>query len=274
MTTRVVHEPPRASEPFTFIGFDTDEPVVAVSLHSGHAVRPELVTAMALPQADRTREEDTAVDRLTTVTRARVSVHASRFEVDLNRPPDSAVYRTPEEAWGLRVWRRLPPEAMLARSLRVHHAFYSQMGQALERLRARFGRFVVLDLHSYNHRRRGPNAPPAKPHGAPEINLGTQSVHREAWGPFIDRFAAELRRGRGYRAHELDVRENVNFFGGYFPRWVNARFGRLGCAIALEFKKTYMDEWSGAVDYDRLDELRLALRRALNAALGLLEEPS
>ncbi len=273
MTTRVAHEPPRASEPFTFIGFDTDEPVVAVSLHSGHAVRPELVTAMALPQADRTREEDTAIDRLATVTRARALVYASRFEVDLNRPPDRAVYRTPEEAWGLRVWRRSPSEAMLAGSLRIHHAFYSQMGQALERLRTRFGRFVVLDLHSYNHRRNGPSSPPAKPHGAPEINLGTQSVNREAWGPFIDRFAAELRCGTA-SAHGLDVRENVKFFGGYFPRWVNARFGRLGCAIALEFKKTYMDEWSGAVDYARLEELRLALRRALNASLRLLEEPS
>jgi hypothetical protein len=31
--------------------------------------------------------------------------HRSRFEVDLNRPRREAVYRIPEDAWGLDIWR-------------------------------------------------------------------------------------------------------------------------------------------------------------------------
>ena len=35
-----------------------------------------------------------------------VSVTRSRFEADLNRPRDRAVYLTPADAWGHQVWRR------------------------------------------------------------------------------------------------------------------------------------------------------------------------
>jgi hypothetical protein len=46
----------------------------------------------------------------------------------------------------------------------------------------------------------------------------------------------------------LDVRTNVKFRGGHMPRWINARYKDSGCAIAVEMKKIYMDEWSGVLD--------------------------
>ena len=38
----------------------------------------------------------------------RIIVNRSRFEVDINRPRDKAVYITPEDAWGLHIWKNIP----------------------------------------------------------------------------------------------------------------------------------------------------------------------
>ena len=43
----------------------------------------------------------------------------------------------------------------------------------------------------------------------------------------------------------LDARENVVFEGRSLAWWVHDRYPRVGCVLALEFKKTFMDEWTG-----------------------------
>lgn len=98
-------------------------PLMAAAIHHGHLLRPELVPWMALSPEDRLREEDPWTGSWTRVADNAVVVHRSRFEVDLNRPRDKAVYSRPEDAWGLRVWRCQPPENALARSL----ALYDQL---------------------------------------------------------------------------------------------------------------------------------------------------
>ena len=40
--------------------------------------------------------------------------------------------------------------------------------------------------------------------------------------------------------------------------WVTVRLTVMGCALALEFKKTFMDEWTGVPDEAHLDALREA----------------
>ena len=64
------------------------------------------------------------------------------------------------------------------------------------------------------------------------------------------------------------MRENVKFRGGYLSTWVHQTFPTSGVALALEFKKTFMDEWSGRADDRHLD----ALSRALAATLPGLAE--
>jgi hypothetical protein len=49
---------------------------------------------------------------------------------------------------------------------------------------------------------------------------------------------------------------------------VHERFPRTGCAIAIEFKKVFMDEWSGEPFPDMLKQLRSALA----ATFPVLEE--
>ncbi len=240
--------------PFSVSGFDTDVPVVAVSLHSGHALRPEIASAIALSDAERLREEDPHIEDLTTVAEARVEVHLSRFEVDLNRPPELCVYRSPEQSWGLRVWQLALPDEVVTRSLLVHRRFYETMHRLLESCARRFGRFVVLDLHSYNHRRAGPEAAPEDPALNPDVNVGTGSMDRARWASVVDRFVRDLALASG-----KDVRENVRFRGGYFPTWVHTNFPDSGCALAIELKKTFMDEWTGALVPGALERFRDAL---------------
>jgi N-formylglutamate deformylase len=80
-------------------------PVVAVALHHGHDLRPEVAKLIALDEAERLREEDPYTGGWTDIADTGVVVERSRFEVDMNRPRDLAVYLEPERAWGLRVWR-------------------------------------------------------------------------------------------------------------------------------------------------------------------------
>lgn len=58
----------------------------------------------------------------------------------------------------------------------------------LDRAEQAFGRFVVYDLHSYNHRRDGPDRPAGAPEDNPDVNLGTGSMARDRWAPVGDAF--------------------------------------------------------------------------------------
>lgn len=233
-------------------------PLIATAIHDGHELRPEVEARVALDEAVRLQEEDPHTRRWTTVAPTRVVPHRSRFEVDLNRPRERAVYRTPADAWGLHVWRDAPDDDLVERSREEYDAFYALMADLVEEGLGVHGCVVVLDVHSYNHRRGGPHGAPDDPRANPEVNVGTASLDRRAWGPLVDRFVAELRdagSGLGLHGGPLDVRENVRFFGGHLARWLHATYGLSVCCLAIELKKTWMDEWTGAVDEDRTRRL-------------------
>lgn len=244
-----------------------DGPIVATAIHDGHAVRPEIAERLALDAPTRLREEDPFTGRLAAVAPTCLVALRSRFEVDLNRRREQAVYRVGADAWGLEVWREPCSTELIGRSLAVYDEFYAALERVLRERERRHGRFVVLDVHSYNHRRHGPDGPPADPAGNPEVNVGTGTVDRARWGPLVDRFCADLRAVEvGGRC--LDVRENVKFRGGAMAAWIHRTFPTSGVALAIELKKTFMDEWSGRPDEQHLD----ALARALTATLPGLTE--
>ena len=242
--------------------------MLATAIHAGHDLRPAIQADMALDDAVRLREEDPFTDRLVAVGGSTVVVHRSRFEVDLNRARSSAVYRTPDDAWGLDLWDHALPEAEVGRSLQLYDSFYARLGRTLDALAAR-GAFVVLDVHSYNHRRNGADEPPASVDDNPQVNVGTGSLDRDVWGHLVERFVHDLGE-RHVLGRRLDVRENVCFEGRELCRWVHERYWGTGCALALEFKKEFMDEWTGAVDLSHLEELRAALASVVPALIGEL----
>lgn len=245
-------------------------PVVAAAIHCGHKLRPDLAPIMNLSERDRFREEDPYTDQWRFIAPTRLVCLHSRFGLDLNRPPGQAVYRRPEDSWGLPVWKEEVPEESVHRSMADYAAFYRDLEDLLRKLERRYRAFLVLDLHTYNHRRAGPDAPPEDPAKNPEINLGTGTMDREYWAPVAERFLAEA-RGFDFVGRHLDVRENVRFFGGEFPAWIHRTFPGTGCALAIEVKKIFMDEWTGAVDLRQL----LAIRRLLAAIVPpLMDELS
>ena len=243
-------------------------PVAAAAVHDGHELRPEVEQEMNLPEADRLREEDPFTGQWTDICPTRIIGRHSRFEVDLNRPRGKAVYRTPEDAWGLQVWKGELPADVAERSLAGYDAFYRAMERLFSEMARQHGRFIVFDLHSYNHRRGGPGAEPEDPAGNPQVNLGTGSMDRRFWAPVVERFIADL-RAYPFPGGPLDVRENVKFRGARFSGWVHETFPRTGCSIAIEFKKFFMDEWTGVPDPALLAAVGDALRSTVP---GVIEE--
>lgn len=247
-----------------------DDPVLVTAIHAGHELRPEVADLMKLSDADRLREEDPFTDNWVGVAKNSIIVDRSRFEVDLNRPREGAVYVVPDDAWGLDIWKSTPPDDLKQRSLEIYDRFYVELGQLCDELVETHGHVVVLDVHSYNHRRGGPDAAVDDPALNPEINLGTESIDG-AWIDLVQAFTQTMSELPFYD-DVLDVRANVKFKGGAMTRWINQRYGDKGLSIAVEMKKIYMDEWTGALEEGIAASIGRILESAAETARTSLTE--
>jgi hypothetical protein len=243
-------------------------PTVGLAIHAGHEIRPDLLSLMKMDEATRLREEDPYTDYWTLACHNQLLTRRSRFEVDLNRKPSEAICVQPADCWNLDIWAQPVNETVVSKSLAEHAAFYQILHHLLAKLQQRHNRFVVFDFHSYNHRRAGPNSPPADPIENPEINVGTGTMDRSFWGPVVERFMTDL-SGFDFMGRSLDVRENVNFRGRYVAEYVHHYFPGTGCVLAIEVKKFFMDEWTGVIDTDQTKTLLEAFRSTMP---GVLEE--
>lgn len=150
----------------------------------------------------------------------------------------------------------------------MYDSFYEALGRRLDEL-ARRGPFVVYDVHSYNHRRDGAEAAPEPEADNPEVNLGTGSLDDRFRG-VADAFAGALAQER-VDGHRIDVRENVKFEGRALAWFVHDRYPGVGCCLALEFRKSFMDEWTGTPSTERLGDLQRALAATHAPVLQALE---
>lgn len=245
-----------------------DSPIIALGLHDGHEIAQELQGHLKLKPHEVFREEDPYTGELADLPVNSLVVHTSRFQVDLNRPREQAIYVKPENAWGLDVWDDVVEERYVGPLLEGYDQFYEMVSEWLDWIIQSHGYFLILDIHSYNHRRDAPNdtAPEVE---NPQINIGTAYNHFK-WRSLAERFV-------GYFSHthisgcRPDVRENVKFKGGGFSQWVNESFGQKGCVLSIEFKKTFMDEWTGRVDIPHLQELKQMMEGCLPLLMDELE---
>ncbi len=253
---------------FCVIELDSPTPIVTAAIHNGHKLSESLSRISALSEKERFREEDPYTGIWGNISENHIVSQRSRFEFDLNRAPEKAMYLLPSDAWGLTLWKRQPSRRLIAQTLNQYHSIYQEIQDGLETLIGRYGKIVILDLHSYNHRRGGPEAPPEDPELNPEINIGTGTMDRDYWAPVVDRFLEDL-RAYEFQGRKWDIRENIKFRGGYFPTWIHSTFGESACCISVEMKKFFMDEWSGRPDWDIIDAIAGALFDTLP---GLQEE--
>jgi hypothetical protein len=246
-----------------------DGPLVAAAIHNGHVVRKELAEFLAVNDWARLREEEPHTGDWTVIAPTRIIGLRSRFEVDLNRPPDRAIYRARTDAWGLRVWKHPPNTDVIARSMSQYHAFYAEVRDLLEELVDHHRRIVVFDLHTYQIRPRRRQENWYITGRLPDVNVGTGTMDRKRWAPLVDRFIAELRTF-DFLGRRLDVRENAIFPGGHFPRRIHDLFPDSVCVLTIEFGKYFLEDKStGNVDLVHVRAIPSALGRTVP---GILEE--
>src|SRR5690606_37397601 len=129
----------------------------------------------------RFREEDPYTAYMVDLPVSKVIVHTSRFMVDFNRLADKAIYKVPEDAWGLQVWKEQFPKFLEEGLMKYYDEFYIKIKELIEETIQKFGYFLILDVHSYNHRRESPDKT-ALAIDNPEINIGTAYNH-DQWHP-------------------------------------------------------------------------------------------
>ncbi|NQV19181.1 MAG: N-formylglutamate amidohydrolase [Armatimonadetes bacterium] len=241
--------------------FEYDSPIVCTAIHNGHFISENIKENLAVYENIQKREEDSYTEFFTEICNNRIIGRTSRFEVDINRTSEKTVYLKPEDAWNLKVRKRPPTKEEIEQSLQKYHEFYSEAEIHFNKMKTKFGKFFVYDIHSYNHRRNGPNGSPADPDKNPEIILGT-NIMSEKWLPLVYDVQKDLRK-IDYFGRQLDVRINIKFPGGNFSKWIHRTFPDSACCIAIEFKKIFMDEWTDELFEDKI----LKLREALNSTL-------
>lgn len=220
----------------------TDSPFWSFAIHDGHQVSSLLEPYYNIDAATRLREEDPYTAVIAELPVNQLVVGTSRFELDLNRAESESIYLQPDQAWGLQVWRETLPETFLDILYRQHQALYRTVDSHLERSIQDFGYFIALDIHSYNCKREHPDCA-INTATDPQINIGTEYISPK-WRQLTDHLVDFMRSQTLYN-EEIDVRENIKFKGGNFGRHLNHRFGDTGCVWSIEFRKDFMDEWTG-----------------------------
>ena len=110
------------SDDYSFIlKIDEYVPYVCGAVHDGHQFRKDLWYNFLHSEYDRWYEEDPETKNMVISHPILISGCDSRFEYDLNRDPENAVFDT---AWGKQLWRNPLPEEEKAKSLQKHTNFY------------------------------------------------------------------------------------------------------------------------------------------------------
>ncbi len=247
-------------------------PVLTTAIHAGHHIRLELQPWLDIAEDKRLREEDPMTDYFLTVADNAIRANRSRFECDLNRPRKTCISADPADSWGLKIWSEHLPQEQIDNSRAIHHDFYESARRLCGALIEKHGRILILDMHSYNHMRDGPDGEPAPRPGNPDIDIGATTLDKEVYGDLLERFVRKL-RSVPLKGKTPDVRINKRFVdGGNFPEWLYDLCGENACIMTLEYKKIFMDEWGTSTDILALQHLRHGLLLAVEDARNTLKD--
>jgi len=176
----------------------------------------------------------------------------SRFEYDLNRAPDSAIY---SDAWGKELWKKPLSDEMKKKSLQKHENFYKVVHALIHKLEEKFGVCVVYDMHSYNWRRWTREVP--------TWNLGTANVDTNRFGNAIESWRSLLEKMNLPNGIVATSKINDTFQGnGYFLKYITEYFKNT-LVLATEAKKIYCDELNQIVYPEVVASIEKTLRADL-----------
>ena len=229
-----------------------------IAIHAGSRIRENLKDKLHARPKDRYREEDPGTDQFIEKLPIQVVALDSRFEYDVNRSEEKAIPLTPEMAWGLTVWNSPLTAAEIAASLDKYREFHLLMDLVSAYLvkqaggKGGSGRAYIFDLHSYCYQRE--QKEPWYVNAKPVINLGTEPINEAVFRDSIDDFLLKLRDIRA-EGRAITVAENEVFKGGYLARRLSALHQDQLAVFPIEFKKIFMDEWSGEFNMPVYKEL-------------------
>ncbi|MCK4852709.1 MAG: N-formylglutamate amidohydrolase [Bacteroidales bacterium] len=232
-----------------------------VSMHSGHRVRREILEFLTVDAENRYREEDPFMDRFISDFPLRIYGRDSRFEYDLNRNPYKAIYDFDKPKWGLKVWNREIPEKERVESIKKHREFHGLLELVCKYLLQQHRYALLFDLHAYCYQREIKQE--WYEDERPEINIGTRAVNREIFDPAINCFIKNLYKTR-IDGHPMRISENEIFLGGYLSRHLSRIYHDQLLVLSLEYKKIFMDEWTGKLYQSVLDKLVRDFTRAVD----------
>ncbi len=202
------------------------------AVHDGHQFRKELWDNCLHTEYDRWYEEDPETKNMIASHPIVIAGCDSRFEYDLNRTPEEAVFET---AWGKQLWKTPLPEAMKTKSLSKHAAFYKVVHALINKLEEKFDVCVVYDMHSYNWQRWDREVP--------TWNLGTSNVDNNRFGPSIEAWRQSLSEIKFPKNIPSTSKINDTFQGnGYFLKYITNNFKNT-LVLATEIAKVYCDEY-------------------------------
>ncbi|MAZ73746.1 MAG: hypothetical protein CMC70_11445 [Flavobacteriaceae bacterium] len=220
------------AEDYSFtLKIETYVPYVCGAVHDGHQFRKELWDNCLHSQYERWFEEDPSTKAFVQAQPIVIAGCDSRFEYDLNRAPEQAIY---EDAWGKKLWKTPLDPAEIKKSLDKHAAFYEVVHALIQKLEEKFGTVVVYDMHSYNWRRWDREVP--------VINLGTSNIDNDRFGASVEAWRQSLSELKIPHIPETTSKINDTFQGnGYFLKYITQNFKNT-LVLATEFKKIYCDE--------------------------------
>lgn len=222
------------SSDYTFtLKIDNYVPYACAAVHDGHQFRKELWSNCLHSEYDRWYEEDPETKSMIASQPIVLASCDSRFEYDLNRAPEDAVFET---AWGKQLWKNPLSNVQKQKSLDKHENFYKVTDALISKLEEKFGVCIVYDMHSYNWQRWDREVP--------TWNLGTSNIDNTRFGAEVESWRKALASIELPHGIKQTAKINDTFQGnGYFLKYITNTFDNT-LVLATEIAKVYCDEYN------------------------------
>lgn len=225
------------AEDYSFtLKIDSYAPYVCGAVHDGHQFRKSLWEVCHHSEYERWYEEDPCTKQMVQSHPIVIAGCDSRFEYDLNRAPETAIYT---DAWGKELWKFPLKQKVKEFSLQKHQSFYRVVQALLEKLESKYKKVLVFDMHSYNWKRWNREVP--------TWNLGTANIDSRRFGDIALSWSAKLGQMQLPNSIKSTSRINDTFQGnGYFLKYITQNFKNT-LVLATEIAKVYCDELTGII---------------------------
>lgn len=231
------------------IKIDRYVPFVCAAIHNGNQFRKDLHSKCLHTAYDRWYEEDPATLDMIKEQPIVIAGCDSRFEYDLNRAPENAIYT---DAWGKKLWKEELSSSEKSESLEKHANFYKVIDALIRKIEALFPECFVYDMHSYNWKRWDREVP--------TWNLGTINVNETRFGKAISDWRLSLSEMELPNGIKSTAAINDTFQGnGYFLKHITSNFKNT-LVLATEAKKIYCNELQEII----FPEVVIAIENELN----------